>query len=59
LTIQPLLTESRQPLLARKQLMHGGLLDIMFLGDELVEGAYEGVDVAQSGGDGALFVNWR
>lgn len=35
--------------------MHGGLFDVAFLGDELVQTGDQGIDIGEGGGDGALF----
>lgn len=56
----PFPSKSRQSSLARKQFLHGPLLDLPLLGDTLLKGLNEGVGIGESSGDGYLFrTMWR
>ena len=47
--------ETRQALLAGEQFLHGALLELALLGEELLQGFDEGIRIAQRLGDGFLF----
>src|SRR5271166_1086883 len=51
----PLAGEAGEALVAGEELLHGGLLEVALLGDELGQRAQQRVDIPQRLRDGALF----
>ena len=47
--------ESRQALFADEQFLHGALFEVVFLGNELLQGFDEGIRIGQHPGNGFLF----
>ena len=46
-----------KPGLTSEELLHGGLLEVALLGDELIQSADQRIRITQRGDDGILFWN--
>jgi len=53
----PLVTKPRQAALAGEELLHGGLQDVAFFGDQLIQATDQCVHVGQGIYDFSLFIN--
>src|SRR6185437_3734892 len=55
----PRLAKARDTLLAGEEFLHGALLELALLGEELLQGFDEGIRIAQRLGDGLLLCSGR